>query len=711
MAGIDSTGVGTGPWLNTNPTIGIYFVGILVLGRYLIFSMYTAILVDAYEKTEIRRKVLETEGGTKELWRSGELSIMPTRKELPQVEDLFDEAKVELIAKNGKLKSLWTALHARRLCLSDISSAKQQRDSPASASEQITRLSSVEGFTRLSSLAGFVRVSSAASVALAANVKEAVVKKYDGLDFLGIVWQYTAQLGAWKQRKVYHKQTVVMLCQHEAHSHPAVFAPRSRTRSVDRTTSAITASFNRTASQEFGRMSSFHSVNTKNFEALESKEFQNDSKKDIVDEIEDFVLVPGAQLELVHKREFKALENIGLPNSVVFVIRIFMPFQHMKTGRDTLGAQFRKVMSKLDDGQAVSDNALSGIELYLCPETDKGTEKMFHYFVKLSKANADSIPLPAEIGLSPVEKKLREKGAQNKKIALHREYALSEHEISFQQTKCATSLHEHSSGSHGSSECDENEEDDGVLLQGVVRKAGQINTVYQERYFVLSTRGILRYYKNIDTFLNQEPWNGTLALTNATVEDDKGFDKNGYKFSVCDAFGRQLDCAVESQSQKMMWTESFKELSRKHQPSVKSREESTLPSEREEGVPEYVVSGCVYKRGNWMNPTFQKRWMTLSFDGVLAYYLSENDQRTGTRNCQGKLSCKGMKITEDTGQSIFSGKLFCFAVAASSRALDGRYMTLACDTNAERTEWVMSLKQMRDSLEGVQNIRISCSSV
>jgi len=85
-----------------------------------------------------------------------------------------------------------------------------------------------------------------------------------------------------------------------------------------------------------------------------------------------------------------------------------------------------------------------------------------------------------------------------------------------------------------------------------------------------------------------------------------------------------------------------------------------------------------------MNPTFQKRWMTLSFDGVLAYYLSENDQRTG--NCQGKLSCKGMKIIEDTGQSIFSGKLFCFAVASSSRALDGRYMTLACDTNAERIE-------------------------
>ena len=70
-----------------------------------------------------------------------------------------------------------------------------------------------------------------------------------------------------------------------------------------------------------------------------------------------------------------------------------------------------------------------------------------------------------------------------------------------------------------------------------------------------------------------------------------------------------------------------------------------------------------------------------------------------------------MKIIEDTGQSIFTGKLFCLAVAASSRALDGRYMTLACDTNAESTEWVMSLKQMRDSLEGMQNIRISCSTI
>ena len=57
------------------------------------------------------------------MWKSGEMGMRPTRQQLPPVDSMFDEGKVEERAMQAKALSLWTALHQSRLGISDIAAA------------------------------------------------------------------------------------------------------------------------------------------------------------------------------------------------------------------------------------------------------------------------------------------------------------------------------------------------------------------------------------------------------------------------------------------------------------------------------------------------------------------------------------------------------------------------------------------------------------
>jgi hypothetical protein len=54
---IDATESGMGPSRNNSPTLGIYFVCLVVLGKYMMLTLWTAILVDAFERATIWQQV------------------------------------------------------------------------------------------------------------------------------------------------------------------------------------------------------------------------------------------------------------------------------------------------------------------------------------------------------------------------------------------------------------------------------------------------------------------------------------------------------------------------------------------------------------------------------------------------------------------------------------------------------------------------------
>lgn len=50
----------------------------------------------------------------------------------------------------------------------------------------------------------------------------------------------------------------------------------------------------------------------------------SDAEAEMVDEIKDFLLLPACHVELMHAKEFEALEALGLPSKTIFVIRVAM---------------------------------------------------------------------------------------------------------------------------------------------------------------------------------------------------------------------------------------------------------------------------------------------------------------------------------------------------------------------------------------------------
>lgn len=106
-----------------------------------------------------------------------------------------------------------------------------------------------------------------------------------------------------------------------------------------------------------------------------------------------------------------------------------------------------------------------------------------------------------------------------------------------------------------------------TTLAGVVRKRGQINTAFAERYFVLAA-GVLKYYaskKELD--LNKKP-RGELLCKGLRVGVDwsAGSLKNGFDFTITDARGKRVVCSVPREADREIWVAKLKDAAAELEP-------------------------------------------------------------------------------------------------------------------------------------------------
>jgi hypothetical protein len=95
---------------------------------------------------------------------------------------------------------------------------------------------------------------------------------------------------------------------------------------------------------------------------------------------------------------------------------------------------------------------LHGLEFFLCPETNRGTEKAFQFLLKRSKIPSHLIPLPSHLGLKHVQKHTHVKITKHE--APHRADAL-----------CSSRVHASEAGA------EESDEADGVKGEGETANA------------------------------------------------------------------------------------------------------------------------------------------------------------------------------------------------------------------------------------------------
>ena len=94
--------------------------------------------------------------------------------------------------------------------------------------------------------------------------------------------------------------------------------------------------------------------------------------------------------------------------------------------------------------------------------------------------------------------------------------------------------------------------------------------------------------------------------------------------------------------------------------------------------PATVCSGWVWKRGDWRNPSYKKRWFVLFEDGALDYFSSPHDPKTDRL---GSLHCRRMHVEEDAGSNLQG--MHRFAI----KGKDTRRIVLACPSLSERALW------------------------
>ena len=108
-------------------------------------------------------------------------------------------------------------------------------------------------------------------------------------------------------------------------------------------------------------------------------------------------------------------------------------------------------------------------------------------------------------------------------------------------------------------------------------------------------------------------------------------------------------------------------------------------------------AGWVYKRGDWSNPAFKKRWFVLRGGRrpMLAYYKRREDP-DDHRPAKGYILVEGMKVAADTGSADGpEGQVECFAISAAGSDNDGsarRRILCACESQDEREAWTRELR-------------------
>jgi hypothetical protein len=93
--------------------------------------------------------------------------------------------------------------------------------------------------------------------------------------------------------------------------------------------------------------------------------------------------------------------------------------------------------------------------------------------------------------------------------------------------------------------------------EGLVRKRGQLNDTFRERYFVLS-EGVVSNYKSKKAFEGGNAAQSSMICHGMKVVNvSHGDDKTGFEFTLVDADGRQVTCSVSSKTERNIWIEKL----------------------------------------------------------------------------------------------------------------------------------------------------------
>ena len=116
--GIDTTEQGSGPSRNNSPTLGVFFICLVMFGKYLLLTLWTAILVDAFKRATIWKDVIAAEEGKAQL-NLGIARNKPRRKEVSgvgaMVRALFSHLLLPLIFSCPLLLKLPASFKLRTL--------------------------------------------------------------------------------------------------------------------------------------------------------------------------------------------------------------------------------------------------------------------------------------------------------------------------------------------------------------------------------------------------------------------------------------------------------------------------------------------------------------------------------------------------------------------------------------------------------------------
>jgi hypothetical protein len=113
----------------------------------------------------------------------------------------------------------------------------------------------------------------------------------------------------------------------------------------------------------------------------------------------------------------------------------------------------------------------------------------------------------------------------------------------------------------------------GSTLEGYVRKRGQLNPVFKERYFVLEGH-TLKYFKTKQTFARNQSPQGTLDCHGLVVAADPSNDTvDVFNFIIETANGTRIECACDSSQARHTWLQALGERTRVSHSSIELHEQ------------------------------------------------------------------------------------------------------------------------------------------
>jgi hypothetical protein len=264
----------------------------------------------------------------------------------------------------------------------------------------------------------------------------------------------------------------------------------------------------------------------------------------------------------------------------------------------------------------------------------------------------------------------------------------------------------------GSARGDETDDEtiDAAIFEGWLYKRGLYNPGFKQRWFVLreghEKPGVsLSWYKSQEDSVAHAHGaaghiQGEVLLAGMHLEADAGFDGQVACFSLTPAdvpenqpHVRRIILAADLKEERQVWTDKLADAKAKSDRAQKRRSlvydiigDHGLLSQRA------PLEGWVHKKGDWRNPTFQRRWFSLrehhdKLRGMVLYYFAKEEDAKDLMRCKGSLVCTGMTIEENLGMM---NDLHCFAMT-STEGTSNRRMVCGCETAHDRHRWTSVL--------------------